>query len=423
MITSPCSSDSSRRDLRLLFVSSDLYPPSRVDVSILFADELAGRGNSIDWILQSEAQCDRSYATEYGGGTVWVGATDVGTSRWRRLRKHLRGIRNDFRIFRLLRRTAYDMIIVKDKFITGLFAMAVSKLRGVKFVFWLSFPFPEASLHRVAAGTARYPWLYWIRGTTFRYLLYRILLPAADHVFVQSEQMRIDIAREGVPREKMTAVPMGVPNDLVTLELGQSRSRIPSNVRVVLYLGTMVKTRRLDFLIRVMAIVRQSVSDALLYMVGSGDDPSDQEMLVREAERLGMLDAIVFTGQLPRMEALQYVGEADVCVSPFYPTPILNSTSPTKLVEYMALGKAVVANDHPEQRLVIEESGAGYCVAYEEAPFARAVVDLLADPTAAQRMGRAGRKYATSNRTYAAIADQVEFELARIALKCPEGVR
>jgi hypothetical protein len=40
----------------------------------------------------------------------------------------------------------------------------------------------------------------------------------------------------------------------------------------------------------------------------------------------------------------------------------LNPASPTKLVEYMALGKAVVANDHPDQRMVLEQSGAGICV-------------------------------------------------------------
>ncbi len=89
---------------------------------------------------------------------------------------------------------------------------------------------------------------------------------------------------------------------------------------------------------------------------------------------------MVFVGQLPQAQALRYVREADVCVSPFYPTAILQSTSPTKLVEYMAMGKAVVANDHPEQKRVIEESGAGYCVPYEEQPFADAIVKLLKDP-------------------------------------------
>jgi glycosyltransferase involved in cell wall biosynthesis len=109
------------------------------------------------------------------------------------------------------------------------------------------------------------------------------------------------------------------------------------------------------------------------------------------------------------------VAEADVCVSPFFPTPILNSTSPTKLVEYMAMGKAVVANDHPEQRLVIAESGAGLCVAWDETAFAQALLRLLRDPALARNMGERGRAWVLQHRTYDAIADLVERELLTVA--------
>ena len=46
---------------------------------------------------------------------------------------------------------------------------------------------------------------------------------------------------------------------------------------------------------------------------------------------------VVWGSPISESEALRYVQEADVCTSPFYPTPILQSTSPTKLVEYMSL--------------------------------------------------------------------------------------
>jgi glycosyltransferase involved in cell wall biosynthesis len=118
---------------------------------------------------------------------------------------------------------------------------------------------------------------------------------------------------------------------------------------------------------------------------------------------------------LPQEQALRYVLEADVCVSPFYPTPILNSTSPTKLIEYMAMGKAVVANDHPEQRLVIEQSGAGFCVPYQENAFAEATLRLLRQPELARAMGQRGREYAVRHRAYGIIADLVERELLAIA--------
>ena len=108
------------------------------------------------------------------------------------------------------------------------------------------------------------------------------------------------------------------------------------------------------------------------------------------------------------------MAEADVCASPFHPTPVLRSTSPTKLVEYMALGKAVVANDHPEQRRVIDDSGAGLCVPYEEQAFAAAIVTLLKNPEIARAMGERGRRYAMENRSYTVIADAVEKRLLDI---------
>ena len=85
----------------------------------------------------------------------------------------------------------------------------------------------------------------------------------------------------------------------------------------------------------------------------------------------------------------------------------MKSTSPTKLVEYMALGKAVVANDHPEQSEVIEQSGAGLLCGWDEEEFADAIVELLRDPERAAAMGRAGRAFVAARRTHWAMVDLV----------------
>jgi len=403
------------RRLRLLVVSSDPYPPTRVDVSVLFGVEMAARGHEIDLILQSEAACPRAYVTAWEGGKAWIGATDLGSSLLSRVRKHLLSIMNDLRVFSRLYRGRYDMVEVKDKFISGLPAMIASRMFGARFVYWLSYPFPEHYLQRAADGTAPYPLLYRIRGRTFAWLLYRWLLPAADHVFVQSEQMRLDIAAHGIPLNKMTAVPMGVRAEMChTGELAPARKVLPPGVPSVLYLGTLNRVRRLDFLLRAFAEVLAAVPAARLYIVGQGDHPDDRAFLENEAARLGLQSAVVFVGQLQQSQALDYVREADVCVSPFYPTPVLQSTSPTKLVEYLAMGKAVVANDHPEQRRVIEESGAGICVPYSETAFASAIAELLRNPQQAREMGERGRRYVRAHRVYSVIADAVERRMLEI---------
>jgi glycosyltransferase involved in cell wall biosynthesis len=404
-----------RTVFRMLGVSSDNYPPRRVDVAVLFGEELPGRGHRIDWILQSEQACSRAFVAAWGGGNVWVGPTDLGTSLLRRVRKHCLGIAHDMKLFSRLRSGEYDLIAVKDKFVAGIFAVVAARLFRKRFVYWLSYPFPEASLLGARDGVGRYPLLYWIRGSVFSVVLYRIILPAADHIFVQSDQMRRDLSSKGVPATKMTAVPMGIRLASFAIPESTVRRVIPAGERCILYLGTLARTRRLTFIVRVLAAVKRQFPDVKLYLVGSGDDPRDEHDLIDEANRLGVMSSLVLVGRLSQREALRYVMEADVCVSPFFPTPILNSTSPTKLVEYMAMGKAVVANDHPEQRLVIEQSGGGYCVPYQEDAFASAIVALLRAPELARAMGERGRRYVVEHRAYGLIADRVEQELLKVA--------
>lgn len=381
---------------------------------MLFGQELTGRGHRIDWVLQSERPCDKPYLTQWGGGTAWVGATNLGTSLPARIHKHILSITHDLKLFSRLKSGEYDGIQVKDKFISGLSAIVASRLYGKRFVYWLSYPFPEDYLHRSKDPSAPYPFLYKVRGAVSGFLLYKVLLPAADHVFVQSEQMRRDVAAHGIPLEKMTAVPMGISSGLFQQSPPARRSVIPPGEKACVYIGSLAAVRRMDFLIRAMAKVREEIPDAKLYLVGTADHSNELQMLFAETERLGLRDAVVFVGQLPREQALKYVQDADVCASPIFPTPTLNAGSPTKLIEYMAMGKASVANDHPEQNLVIQESGAGYSVPWDEAAFARAIVDLMRSPELAREMGERGRRYALQHRVYSVLADGVEKEMLRV---------
>ena len=79
----------------------------------------------------------------------------------------------------------------------------------------------------------------------------------------------------------------------------------------------------------------------------------------------------------------------------------------------MALSKPTVVNDHPEQRFVIEKSGGGICVPYNETDFARAVVYLLKHPEIRKTMGAKGKRWVLDNRTYSKISDLVEKEYYR----------
>src|SRR5688572_33455854 len=93
----------SDQKLDILFVTSDLYPPFRPAAKAVFAEGLAARGHRIDWLMQAAEPTSPHGEQPFKGGTAHVARTHGGESRWARLRRHLAGIRNDFRVFGLLR--------------------------------------------------------------------------------------------------------------------------------------------------------------------------------------------------------------------------------------------------------------------------------------------------------------------------------
>ena len=398
---------------RILYLVGGPGNAERVDVSDLFARRIAASGFDIDYVIFDRDTTAPWREIEWRGARAWqVGRSARGgfagavISKWYELLA-------DLRTFRLALSGDYEIIQVRDKFVVGVLGLIAAKLRGKVYTYWLSYPFAECRIVDGREGNARFPLASIAGGHAAAWLLYRVILPRADHVFVQSEQMKSDVAGRGIPLHKMTAVPMAVSENL--LDAPQS----PVDPNTILYLGTLIRVRRLDMLLEALAIVRRRHPEATLLFVGDGDSPEDRSFLERRTDELGMRSAVHFSGMLPMHEAHALVARAAVCVSPFYPIPILLSTSPTKISEYMALGRPVVANAHPEQSRIIAESGAGYCVEWSAEAFAGAIVRLLDDPAAAERLGERGRDFVRRHRIYPVVAPLVLAEYRRLLDMAP----
>jgi glycosyltransferase involved in cell wall biosynthesis len=373
----------------------------RVDVSDLFARRIAATGMQVDYVIFGLHETRAWQQIEWRGATAWVvGRSESGGVVGALISKFYE-LLSDLRTFWKALVGNYDIIQIRDKFVVGVLCLLAAKLRGRVFTYWISYPFAECRIVDGKEGNSRFPRLSIMGGHTAMWLLYKIIMPFADHVFVQSEQMKSDIAEHGIAPLKMTPVPMAVGEELLDIE--------PSAIEAdtILYLGTLIRVRRLETLLEALQIVRESKPDAQLIFVGEGDSPEDRQFLQSRSTELGLDTAVVFTGMLPMAEAHAYVSRAAVCVSPFYPIPILLSTSPTKISEYMALSRPVVANAHPEQSLIIADSQGGICVEWSAENFAAAILKLLNDPDAAEEMGRRGREYVRKNRTYAVVAPAV----------------
>src|SRR5207245_11109907 len=96
-------------------------------------------------------------------------------------------------------------------------------------------------------------------------------------------------------------------------------------------------------------------SDVHFVVIGDGDC---FDSIVQMSHRLGLGGSIEFTGWLRDDSAIaNYLATADVCVVPDPKNPVNDLCSMNKIVEYMAMGKPVVAFDLKEARETAREAG------------------------------------------------------------------
>jgi glycosyltransferase involved in cell wall biosynthesis len=388
----------------IFFVVRDPLPPIRADVLTLFGTEMPRYGVATELVGQGGS--DGAPSPWPAGGMHVVGSL---RSRFASVCSPLWDLLG---LLRARRGQRPDCIQVRDKIASGLLGRVVAAVLGVPFVYWMSFPIVEGfevrrddirQSARARGGIkGRLVWAaHALRAWASRIAIYRLVLPGARHIFVQSDAMADWLAAKGFERARMTAVPMGV--DATLFDRGKVEpvqdARLDGR-RVVLYLGRIARSRRSDFLLDVADALRKSVPEALLVI--AGDAPSSDEMawMRREIEARGLQHHVLLTGWLPQRTALGYAVRAEVGLSPIPRGTLFDVSSPTKLVEYLALGIPSVANDIPDQALVIEQSRAGLCVPMEANAFARATVQLLHDREAARQFAMRGPAYVRSHRTY-----------------------
>lgn len=391
--------------MRLLYLTAEEWPTFRADITVLFGKYLPRFGVYSD--LLTEASLTQAMST-WSPGQAMI--CRVSSNR------ALHYIVKFMHQCKGLLTTNYDeyaAVQVRDMTIIALVALMVCAIKKKPFFYWLSYPQSEGQIQRARARGMRAGIKYWfplLQGLVGKWLLYQVILPNSDHIFVQSNNMLEMVAKRGIPTTKMTAVPMGVDIDATQQALLPSQDPALSNRRVILYLGTLDRVRQIEILFGMLAILRERIPNVLLVLAGDTEDTEHRTWLKQEADRLGVVESILWTSWLPMQEAWRYVLAAEVGLSPLPRGYLLDMASPTKAVEYMALGLPVVANDNPDQQQVMAESGAGLCVPLTPEAFANATLTLLNDSHLRTSMSVLGKRYVARHRSYYQIAETLAKE-------------
>jgi glycosyltransferase involved in cell wall biosynthesis len=389
--------------MKILFFMRDTLPPFRPDVAVLFGTYLPIEGISCDIV----GQCDPAHH----GHVEWP------TGKAYCVGKHKQGMHAELlRPFcdfwaMLTYPGHFDLLQVRDKIRTAVFAIFIARLRNKPLVYWMSFPFVEgfaATAQSRGHASSLVKAADQLRVGLSRWMFYRIVLPQVDHIFVQSDAMLSWLAQKGVAANHMTAVPMGVDTERLNRPaISPADDPCLAGKRVIVYVGVLGRARNSGFLLDLLIALRTTEPSIFLVLAGDAASEDERCWIRDQITQRGLNDSILLTGWLTQEATLRYAVRAEVGLSPIPRGELFDVSSPTKLIEYLAIGLPCVANDIPDQRVVIEQSGAGLCVPMDILSFKTAVFALLDDEKLRKKCSELGPPYAREHRDYRVLAKRV----------------
>ncbi|WP_374588141.1 glycosyltransferase [Ideonella dechloratans] len=394
--------------MRLLYLIAEDWPTHRADLVALFGKYLPRRGVMSDIVCGSEALPPPNWP----GGQALCCPLRGGMAR-RRASTFWHACKVLWQRGRL---EHCDAIQVRDMPAVATVAWLVARWRGLPLYYWMSYPIPDGQIATALERGLSSGWMKFLYpllvGALGRVLLYRWVLRQADHVFVQSAQMKRDLQARGIPGGRMTPVPMGV--DLEVMQPEQIEPMVDDRLlgrRVLVYLGTLDRTRRPEVMLDMLALLRQQEPQALLVMAGDDPDPVHLASLKQHAANQGVAEHVIWTGWLPMAQAWRWVKAAEVALSPFPRGYLLDSASPTKVPEYLMLGVPVVCNDNPDQEDLIKRLGGGLVKPYTAEEFLLGVGELLQGNCFSRHSAAQG---ISGERDYEMLANYVANEYSRL---------
>lgn len=238
------------------------------------------------------------------------------------------------------------------------------------------------------------------KGPIYRLLilLEKLSFWSADVVMTVNQTMaeRGAVRRGKVPEDRVFVL-QNAPDPGLLASIEPDKALKNGFNHVVSYLGVLNPQDGVDAFVHVAhtMVHTHGRTDVLFVIMGAGDSEQSLRNLVAE---LSLERFFHFTGWADLDIKRQYLSISDVCVDVAPKDDYSDLCTPYKILEYMSVGKPVVAFDLTETRALAQEA-ALYANPGETGDMATKIISLLESEEQRSRMGEYGR-------------DRVEVELA-----------
>ena len=239
-------------------------------------------------------------------------------------------------------------------------------------------------------------------------------LKNASLIVVVSEPLKADLLNLGIPEEKILVNPNRVDPQKFDPEIitGEETSKLKRSLGidedkvVVGFSGTFGEWHGIPQLTGAIDKILLAASSQNIHflLMGAGKFKPEAE------SQIGHYENVTFTGVVHYSDIQKYLAICDILVSPHNPQVDGGEFfgSPTKVFEYMAMGKGIVASNLGQIGEVLKNEENALLVTPGDVPeLIEGILKLVEDKELRDRLGRQARKDVIANYTWEKNAEQV----------------
>jgi len=143
------------------------------------------------------------------------------------------------------------------------------------------------------------------------------------------------------------------------------------------YHGVVSKERGLEIIVEGAAILARRTRDFRIKLVGCA--PDEEKIVRRLVEGAGVEDIFTILPPVPHEDIPALLWSADFGISLLEPNVYFAASPPVKVLEFLAAGLPVIANNMPTHSLYLEDGMNALLVPYDANSFANAMKTILED--------------------------------------------
>jgi glycosyltransferase involved in cell wall biosynthesis len=284
----------------------------------------------------------------------------------------------------------YDLVHVHNMPDALVFAAFVPKLLGARVILDLHDPMPELmmSIYNVGPNAKFVRWLRRLEKFSIRF---------ADLVLTPNKAFRELFISRGCPPEKIQIV-MNSPesNIFATSANGEAISGGDHEGYRIMYHGLIAERHGLDVALQAIAELRNDIPALEFHIFG--DRTRYMDKVEEDVQRLGLQSCVRYHGYKPQAEIAQAIRNSDIGIIPNRRNPFTEINMPTRIFEYLAIGKPVVVPDTRGIRDYFEKKSLIFFEPDNPQSLREAILKAYRDPIQVNSIVKRGRSVYESHR-------------------------